>query len=292
MLFDGTRKVQLTKTLDSEDNPKINNKGEIACTRCSTSGCSVIVYNGATFTELTISSRYVLGPQINDRGFVVFQSSSESNNDIYLASRVSVISPDGDEPIPSGLPYTIRWAGPAQAVKYKAKYSMDNGLTWNKAHQEAFVTGTALDWNVPVPSGNRHKCLVKVVGFNASGAAVSRDQSDTPFTIEVLRLTSPNAGEPPIPSGGQHTITWTTNTTIAPVDHIVLSYTLNDGLTWKKIDATADSVDDGSFIWDVPDVANQKDNCKVKIVLKDAFGNTVGSDVSDGVFTIQPALLP
>jgi len=291
MLFDGTRKVQLTNNLDSENNPKINNKGEIACTRCSTSGCSVIVYNGVTFTELTISPRYVLGPQINDHGFVVFQSFSESNNDIYLASRVSVISPDGGEPVPSGQAYTIRWAGPSQAVKYKVRYSMDNGLTWNKAHQQAFVTEKTLDWNVPVLPGNKRKCLVKVAGFDASGTAVSRDQSDTPFTIEILRLTSPNAGEPPITSGGQHTITWTTNDTVAEVHHIVLSYTLNNGLTWKKIDTSADSADDGSFIWNVPDVSNQKDNCKVKIVLKDSSGNTVGSDVSDGVFTIQPAPL-
>ena len=93
-------------------------------------------------------------------------------------------------------------------------------------------------------------------------------------------------------SGGQHTITWTTNATVAEVDHIVLSYTLNNGLSWKKINPSADSADDGSFIWNVPDVSKQKNNCKVKIVLKDASGNTVGSDVSDGVFTIQPTPLP
>ena len=93
-------------------------------------------------------------------------------------------------------------------------------------------------------------------------------------------------------SGGQHTITWKTNTTIAPVVRIVLSYTLNNGLTWKKIDTSGDSADDGSFIWNVPPVANQKNSCKVKILLKDTYANTVGSDMSDGVFTIQPVPLP
>ena len=292
MLFDGAEIVQLTNNLDNDNEPKINNKGEIAWTRYTTRGPSIIVYNGVTFTELTISSRTASSPQINDHGFVAFLGWDGSDHDIYLASRLSVISPDGGEPVPSGQAYTIRWAGPSQAVKYKVRYSMDNGLTWSKAHQEAFVTGTTLDWNVPVPPANRRKCLVKVIGFDASGTEVGRDQSDTPFTIDVLRLTSPNAGEPPITSGGQHTITWTTNTTVAPVDYIVLSYTLNNGLTWKTIDTTADSVDDGSFIWNVPDVARQKNNCRVKIVVKDAFGNTVGSDVSDGVFTIQPVPLP
>ena len=291
MLFDGTKKIELT---NHGMHPKINDKDEIVWWNQGYG--SIIFYHNSIFTELTNSLHSAWGPQepqLNDNGFVVFQGvRSNSEIDIYLASRVSVVSPDGGEVVPSGLPSMIRWVGPSVATKYKVKYSTDNGLTWNKAHQEPYVTETTLDWNVRVPLGNRRKSLVEVIGFNASGTAVSRDQSDRPFTIEVLKLTSPNAGEPPITSGGQHTITWKTNTTIAPVDHIVLSYTLNDGLTWKTIDTTADSADDGSFIWNVPDVSKQKNNCKVKIVLKDASGNTVGSDVSDGVFTIQPTPLP
>ena len=49
-----------------------------------------------------------------------------------------------------------------------------------------------------------------------------------------------------------------------------------------------DTADDGSFIWDVPNVTRQMSNCKMKIVLKDATGNTVDSDVSGGFVTIQP----
>jgi hypothetical protein len=291
MLFDGTKKIELT---NDGMHPKINDKDEIVWWG---GYGSIIFYHNSIFTELTNSLRSAGGPQepqLNDNGFVVFQAgrSSGLGMDFYLASRVSVVSPDGGEVVPSGLPSMIRWVGPSVAVKYKVKYSTDNGLTWHPAHPEPSVTGSSLDWNVPVPPANMRKCLVKVIGFDASGKAVSRDQSDKPFAIEVLKLTSPNAAEPPITSGGQHTITWKTNTTIAPVDHIVLSYTLNDGLTWKTIDTTADSVDDGSFVWNVPDVSNQKNNCKVKIVLKDASGKTVGSDVSDGVFTIQLAPLP
>jgi hypothetical protein len=46
-----------------------------------------------------------------------------------------------------------------------------------------------------------------------------------------------------------------------------------------------DTANDGSFIWDVPNVTRQMSNFKVKIVLKDATGNIVGSDVNDGFFT-------
>ena len=42
-------------------------------------------------------------------------------------------------------------------------------------------------------------------------------------------------------------------------------------------------------VWTVPGVTTDKDNCKVKIVLKNASGKTLGSDASDGVSTIRPA---
>jgi hypothetical protein len=47
----------------------------------------------------------------------------------------------------------------------------------------------------------------------------------------------------------------------------------------------------GSYSWAVPWVAPST-TCKVKVVLKDASGKTVGSDVSDGVFTIRPVPIP
>jgi hypothetical protein len=196
ILFDGTQKVQLTSNGDNDNYPTINNKGEIAWERSNASGNSIIVYDGSRFTELTNSSRSAWGPQMNEHGSVVYQGWHGSNADIYIASRVSIISPGGGEPVPSGLPYTIRWAGPSRAVKYRINYSIDNGVTWNPAHQEPFVTGTTLNWGVPVPPGNKRKCLVEAIGFDVSGKAVSRDQSDALFTIEVVKLNSPNGGEP------------------------------------------------------------------------------------------------
>jgi hypothetical protein len=38
----------------------------------------------------------------------------------------------------------------------------------------------------------------------------------------------------------------------------------------------------------VPGVTKEKKNCRVKIVLKDASGKTIGRDISDHMFTIQP----
>jgi len=45
----------------------------------------------------------------------------------------------------------------------------------------------------------------------------------------------------------------------------------------------------GSYDWTVPDVGlTAKTKCKVKVVLRDAANNVIGSDVSDTIFTIQP----
>jgi hypothetical protein len=47
--------------------------------------------------------------------------------------------------------------------------------------------------------------------------------------------------------------------------------------------------DTGSYDWTVPTVTRTKTKCKVKIVLKGAAGEKLGTDVSDSPFTIQPA---
>jgi len=114
---------------------------------------------------------------------------------ISRPSRMILLTPDEGEIIASGSTYPIRWIGPEEAVKFKLKYSIDNGATWKTMHPEAYVTGTEYPWEVPKPLGNKRSCLVKIIGYNASDVKISADRSDSPFTIEVVRLTSPNGGD-------------------------------------------------------------------------------------------------
>jgi hypothetical protein len=140
------------------------------------------------------------------------------------------------------------------------------------------------DWTVPTPIKNKMNCLVKVIGYDASDKKVGADKSDSTFTIEVVKVTSPDGGET-LTGGGLHTITWQTNVTKKPVEKVVLSYTKNGGRKWKKIETIVGS-NPGTYAWTVPVVTKIKSKCKVKVVLKDAKGNTVGSDTSDGYFTL------
>jgi hypothetical protein len=193
-------------------------------------------------------------------------------------------SPNGGEFVRSGSYYFIKWGAPAEAVLFDLKLSYDNGTTWN-----TIATGLPRDayqWLVPTLKENKTKCLVKVIGYDGSKSKVGTDTSDGPFTIEVIKLDSPNGGATYI-SGEHHSIVWTTNATKSTVDKVVLSYTLNDGSTWLNI-VTYSANNTGIHDWEIPPVTQSKAKCKVKVVLKNKSGDTIGSDVSDGYFTINP----
>jgi hypothetical protein len=74
---------------------------------------------------------------------------------------------------------------------------------------------------------------------------------------------------------------------------------MNNGITWESITTvrkpitalkpmTAPLWPSGEYTWDLPEVLSgrPKTKCKIKVVLKSATGATLGSDVSDAVFTI------
>jgi beta propeller repeat protein len=188
-----------------------------------------------------------------------------ASNTTLAEGDITLNAPNGGEVIPSGTSFTIQWVATLEMVRFKLKYSMNNGKTWTRK--------------------NKTKCLVKVIGYNASGKKVGADKSDAPFTIEVVKLTSPNGGETLTPDD-MPTITWTTHETKRPVVQVKLLYTKNGGKKWEHIDALAENT--GSYDWTVPDVLKTKGRCRVKVVLKDAKANSVGSDMSDRDFTIEP----
>jgi hypothetical protein len=219
-----------------------------------------------------------------------FANNFSSSKDVYglflTEFDFKVTFPNGGEVIKSGSQTAITWDEIAlPGITYTIKYSLDNGTTWKTI--ATGVTGSSLTWDVPVPLNNKTKCLIKVSAINANGQLIASDRSDAPFTIEVVKLNTPNGGESLI-SGSSYDITWSTNTTKNPVSKVILQYTLDGGLTWKQITTFTGGNNPGTYTWQVPTVISTKTKCKVKVVLKDSAGNVVGSDLSDGFFTINP----
>jgi hypothetical protein len=195
-----------------------------------------------------------------------------------------LINPNGGETIPSGSTYTIQWDGPAHAVKFNLQYSLNNGKDWNTIQKG--IIGKTYDWQVPKLKKNINKCLVRVIGYKASGNKVGVDKSNAPFTIEVVTITAPNGGET-LTSGNTYNIEWDTYETKKPIFKILLKYTVNGGKKWEKI-GTINGSNPGTYLWTVPAVSLAKGKCKVMVQLKDKKGNSIGSDTSDSYFTIQP----
>jgi len=98
------------------------------------------------------------------------------------------------------------------------------------------------------------------------------------FTIEVVSITAPAPAEI-VTKGGVYLVTWTTNGTKSDVDSATVFYTFGSSGIWKRADGTVDDPF-GSFTWNVPSPVRGK-NAKLRVVLKDISGVTVGRAVSE-----------
>jgi hypothetical protein len=198
-------------------------------------------------------------------------------------SEVSLTYPNGGETLNTGDWANLTWQAPSDTAYVNLSYTLDNGATWKTIEKN--FSGNAFQWFVPYQAANKTKCRVKVTAFDSKGVKVGADQSASPFTIEVLRLISPNGDETwDLP--GPYTIEWVTHGTKSLVNTVQLLYTIDGGVTWKKV-TTPLAGNPGTYSWTLPSVPADKTKCKVKVVLKDAGGNKLASDVSDGFFTIN-----
>ncbi|RMG00460.1 MAG: choice-of-anchor D domain-containing protein [Nitrospirae bacterium] len=196
------------------------------------------------------------------------------------AVRITVTSPNGGESLQSGGTHPIQWITPPGGSEFTLRYSCDSGVTWSMIAKR--VSGTSFDWSVPVFSENQHDCIIRVTAFNSLGVKLGRDESDNPFSIEVVRVVAPNGGEA-ITGGGQYTVTWVTNGTVSPVAKVVIRYSTDGGATWQT--AGKVSGNPGSFLWNVPAITST--TVKVKVALKDATNTVIGRDRSDSDFEIK-----
>ena len=106
----------------------------------------------------------------------------------------------------------------------------------------------------------------------------------TTFTLSEgpsnITITSPVGGET-LSAGSTWNIAWT-----APSEAVKfnLFYSTNNGFTWKAI---VKNVTGTSYQWSIPAIANNKTQCKVKVVGYNAQGKKIASDISIGTFAIQ-----
>jgi hypothetical protein len=176
-------------------------------------------------------------------------------------------------------------AGPAppEASRYTLKYSSNNGRTWKLI--DKYASGFPYSWDAPKLTKNKKNCLIKAVAFNG-GKKLGSDVSGK-FTIGTVMILDPSA-ESEWTGGDDEIISWRTYGTKRRVNKAVLKYTKNGGKTWTKILPGPAPFDPWAHVWDVPVPGNVKEECRVKLLLKDKNGNIVGQDDSNGWFTMSP----
>lgn len=252
---------------------------------------------------------FVISTAVNDQDFpsptfnsncantlVAFQTEETGASELGFATvgplcrdtytTVTLLNPNGGETIPSGAAYPIHWGAPAEAMSFKIEYSINNGASWKRIAEG--VTGTGIIWQVPDPPGNKENTLVRVTGYNLFYKKVGRDRSNSRFKIEVMGITSPSGGEiltsdDPV----LFPITWDTHLTKKPVAKAEVFYTKDGGASWSRI-ALIKGSNPGLFSWRIPIVRQTKTRCRIKVVLKDAAGYRLATDISPGYFTINP----
>ncbi|RMG05854.1 MAG: hypothetical protein D6726_00535, partial [Nitrospirae bacterium] len=206
---------------------------------------------------------------------------TDRNVTATFGKKIAITSPNGGEKLASGGNYLIEWITIPESVKFTIRYSCDGGATWSMVAKK--VPGPNYNWSVPVVS-NPHEdnCLVRVTAFDAANVKQGRDQSDGPFSIEAVTVTSPNGGES-FTQGEQVTINWVTHATTAPVKKTLIRYSIDGGATWQT--SAVLNGNPGVYVWTTPPVSST--TVKIKVSLKDASRKVVARDTSDGNFTIN-----
>lgn len=190
---------------------------------------------------------------------------------------VAVTSPDGGGSFASGGQAAVAWTSAGAVSNVRIDVSMNNGASWSN-----LVSGTANDGSqtVTLPSANSSNCLIRVSDSSALGVS---DESDAAFTIGIppmgtLTVTSPGGGETWY-ANWMNTVTWTST---GSVPNVKIELSADNGSTWRRLAYSV--TNNGSYKVNVPDVVS--DQCKVRVT---SVENGAVSDMSSGVFSIQPA---
>jgi uncharacterized repeat protein (TIGR01451 family) len=211
---------------------------------------------------------------------------------------VSNSAPPG--PLLSGDPltYTVTVAneGPDPATGVRLTVPLPGGVAFQSA-----TAGCALDSGaVSCPLGTIGSGSSSVITIDATAQAPSTvttvatasatsfdpDCSDntgaatTRIVAPVLAVLDPNGGET-VPSGGSYPIVWSAPAGAATFD---LAYSMNDGSSWAPI---ASGLTGRTFPWSTPRPRANAPRSLVRIKAYDAAHSAMGTDFSDGPFTVE-----
>lgn len=197
--------------------------------------------------------------------------------------RLVFLSPKEGETIGSGRDYLIRWTAPKEAKTFNLFYSLNGGATWNVIQRG--VVGNSLLWRAPVVTGNKARCLLKILAYDQEGGKVGSARTGGFFSVAVVKLVSIKGGER-LRSGEVFPIVWNVYETKRPVASVKLLFKDSSSSKWVPVGVLPGN--STSYAWQVPTVKKPRKDCWLKIVLLDKNGKSLGYDTTDEPFVVEP----
>ncbi|WP_456457704.1 hypothetical protein [Nitratifractor sp.] len=217
----------------------------------------------------------------------------ESENTITLYtytdcySDFRLLSPNGGI-LSAGLPKILRWSanfsGEYETLpsSFDLKYSLDKGRHWKKIAAGLDNDTRRYRWRVPAQWHDLpRRALVRVDAFDDLDRLVS-DRSDRPLTLRIAKLLAPNK-RVTLKSGEKYTIRWHIGAK-GKIGKMILQLSTDNGKHWKRIKIVA-KPKVRSWRWTVPHTPSNR--CRIRVIVKNAKGKTIGVDVSDRTFRIE-----
>ncbi len=193
------------------------------------------------------------------------------------AQTITIVQPNGGEILYPCESYLITWTQSGGLSNYfNIDYSLDGGTIWASVTTNYLSTNGQYSWTVP----NVESTTVRIRITDANTPSIF-DISDQVFSINTpIELISPNGGEVWI-GGSMQQITWSAPGT---TDNFRISYSRNNGISWTTI-ASNYNTTSGVYNWSVPNTPST--SCLVRV---EDYNQTCKADISDQVFTIEPAV--
>lgn len=259
-------------------------------------GCASIKdINASTVETASIEGTVVTGAVQKDIVKVDVNRTwiKESENTITLYTYTDcyadfrLLSPNGGI-LSAGLPKILRWSanfsGEYETLpsSFDLKYSLDKGRHWKKIAAGLDNDTRRYRWRVPAQWHDLpRRALVRVDAFDDLDRLVS-DRSDRPLTLRIAKLLAPNK-RVTLKSGEKYTIRWHIGAK-GKIGKMILQLSTDNGKHWKRIKIVA-KPKVRSWRWTVSHTPSNR--CRIRVIVKNAKGKTIGIDTSDRPFKIE-----
>jgi hypothetical protein len=226
---------------------------------------------------------------------------------VLTVDTLTLVELTGTQVVRTGSTLPISWLVPATfppTVTYKVQVSFKNGggFSWKNIPGAEALTTTTFNWHVPAMNANAPLTRIRVQAFDG-GKMIAQATSAQPFEVEAMKLLYPSDAKVEVFSGltlaPPYGINFRFNDVATPVAQVRIEISMSGGrfarfAKWQNaVIAGGNPIlnpianQEYQLTWTVPAVAAAT-NAKVRMLLLDGSGRTIGSDEGDIPLTILP----